>query len=121
MYLPTSFKVTSSDNPRYYCFTGGTFNLGTISINAFDRFGAEYYDFLPSDGYWSVKAGSEDIVEFDSASYCVKAKNPGSATLVWQLKDGVEYTAEYENGIVTNANANPVEITITVRDYPLNK
>ncbi len=120
MYLPASFRVTSSDNPRYYVFTGGSFNLGTVSIGAFDRYGAHYYDFLQSDGTWRVKEGSEDIVEFDSKSYCVKAKQPGSATLVWELKDAVEYTAEYDKGVVTKDNANAVEITITVRDYPLN-
>lgn len=118
MYLPTSFKVVSCDNPRYRVYVDGTFNLGTVSINAFDKDGAKYYNFLQSDGYWSVKEGSEDIVEFDADSYCVVAKKPGVATLVWQLKDGVEYTAAYDRGTVTNANANKVEITLEVRDYP---
>ena len=120
MYNPTNFRVVNNQQERYYIFTDGSFNLNTISIGAFDRFGAPYYDFLMKDGYWSVKDGSEDILEYNPNSNTVKAKSTGTGTLVWKLKDGVQYTSAYDKDIVTNQNANPVEVTFTVRDYPLN-
>jgi len=119
MYNPSSFRVINNDSQKYYIFKDGTFQLSTISIGAFDRFGAPYYDFLMKDGYWSVKEGSEDIIEYDADSYVVKAKGVGTGTLVWKLKDGVEYSSAYDSCKVTNENAKPVEITFTVREYPL--
>lgn len=118
MYLPSTFRVVDCTDPRYYIFEGGTFNLGTISIGAFDRFGAPYYDFLMKDGYWSVKEGSEDVISYDPASYTVSAKGIGTGTLVWQLKDTTEYTALKDNATVTKDNANTVEVKFTVREYP---
>ncbi len=118
MYNPSSFRVINNDSQRYYIFEDGSFNLSTISIGAFDRYGAPYYDFLMKDGYWSVKEGSENVIEYDPDSYTVKAKGVGTGTLVWRLKDGVEYTSAYDNSVVTNENANPVEVTFTVRKYP---
>lgn len=119
MYNPSSFKVINNQESRYTIYVDGSFNLSTISIGAFDRFGAAYYDFLMKDGYWSVKEGSEDIIEYNKDSYTVKAKSAGTGTLVWRLKDGVEYTSAYDKTVVTNQNANPVEITFTVREYPI--
>lgn len=119
MYNPSSFRVINNTQTKYYIFTDGSFNLSTISIGAFDRFGAAYYDFLMKDGYWSVKDGSEDILEYNPDSYTVKAKSAGTGTLVWQLKDDVEYTSVYDSGSVTSKNAPKVEVTFTVRDYPL--
>ena len=118
MYNPSTFRVVGNTEDRYYIFTDGSFNLSTISIGAFDRFGAPYYDFLMKDGYWSVKEGSEDIIEYDPASYTVKAKGVGTGTLVWQLKDDTEYSSAYDFGTVTKENANAVEVTFTVREYP---
>ncbi len=118
MYLPSTFRVVDCTDPRYYIFEDGTFNLGTISIGAFDRDGAPYYDFLMKDGYWSVKEGSEDIIEYDPDSYSVSAKAIGTGTLVWQLKDTTKYTALKDNGAVTKDNANKVEVKFTVREYP---
>lgn len=120
MYNPSNFRVINNQQERYFIFTDGSFNLNTISIGAFDRFGAPYYDFLMKDGYWSVKDGSEDILEYNSNSNTVKAKATGTGTLVWKLKDDVKYTSAYDKDIVTCQNANPVEVTFTVRDYPLN-
>ena len=120
MYLPSSFKVVGNDQKSFYLFTDGVFNLNTISVGAFDRYGASYYDFMPSDGTWTVKAGSEDVIDFDASTYTVKAKGVGTGYLTWSLKNDVEYTAAYDNGTVTKDDKYSFDIAFVVREYPFN-
>ncbi len=121
MYLPVSVRATNLNDVQLRLFTGDSFPMSRIELNAFNKNGVPYYGFKPTDGHWEICDDSTDVLDFDQSSNSIYAKSTGTGRVQWVLNDDVEYTAEKESGIVTKNEIPALVVVFTIRNYPLSQ